>query len=102
MEPVAAQVTPEAVDNSLFGQMLAGMINHPTACMLVIVLFALGYLYRAREADRAREAVDHRAFFDAMMEKEKEHRETLEKVLPVAENLNQSVTLLAHLIDHKD
>jgi hypothetical protein len=63
-----------------FSQILQGLVDHPTACMLVLTLLALGYLYRAREAD----AVAHRA--------------TLEKVIPVAEKLTDAVGVLERLM----
>lgn len=66
-----------------FQALLDGIVAHPTACMLTVTLIALGFLYRAREADRAAK--------DAIVQKlNDDHKATIEKVIPVADKLGDA------------
>lgn len=78
---------PPAIDAGLFGQIYTGLVEHPTALMLAVTLVALGYLYRERQNDT-------KEFIEKILEQEKDHRATLEKILPIAERLTQSVEVM--------
>lgn len=66
-----------------FGQILQGLVDHPTACILALTLVALAYFYRAREADA-------RSYIEKISTMEAAHRATLEKVIPVADKLGDA------------
>lgn len=78
-----------------FSQILQGLVEHPTACLLALALVALAYLYKAR-------AQDHRDFLELILKKEAEHRDTVLKVIPAAEKLTESVVILERIIAHTD
>lgn len=78
-----------------FAQILQGLVDHPTACLLALALIALGWLYKAR-------AQDQKDFIEIILKREDGHRETLLKVIPAAEKLTDSVVILERIIAHKD
>lgn len=78
METANAPV--EVVDTSFFGQLLAGLVAHPTACILALTLLALAFLYKAREADRVRHE-------DKVQKLNDDQKEMMKQVIPVAEKL---------------
>lgn len=63
-----------------FQALLDGIVAHPTACMLAVTLIALGFLYKAREADRVAKETQIQKLND-------DHKATIEKVIPVSEKL---------------
>lgn len=75
-----------------FSQLIDGLVSHPTACMLALVLIALAYLYRAREADK--KASDER-----IERMQAAHLATVEKTIPVAEKLADGVVMLERLME---
>ena len=66
---------------------LQGVVEHPTALLLTLTLIALGYLYREREADQ-------KEYLDMVLKQEAAHRDTLAKIIPIAEKLIDSVEVL--------
>ncbi len=72
---------------TLIKDIAEGLQHSPLAWILAVALAVIGYLYRGREADQKR-------LVDMMTEKETQHRETLMKVLPIAEKLGDSVEAL--------
>lgn len=81
---------PQVVDTSLFGQIFAGLVSHPTACILTLTLIALAFLYRAREADRVRHEEKVQKLND-------DHKETMKQVIPVAEKLSDAAIAVEKL-----
>lgn len=82
--------------------LMQGLVDHPVHCMLAVSFIVIGYLYKAREADKkaadeareaAKKAADERA--DA---KSAAHLAAVEKVIPVAEKLADGVVTLERLM----
>lgn len=79
-----------------FTEVLNGLVNHPTACMLTLSLIVNGFLFRMLIANA-------QEYIKSMLLQEKEHRETLTKVIPATVKLTESVDLLERVIaTHKD
>lgn len=78
-----------------FTEVLNGLVNHPTACMLTLSLIVNGFLFRML-IQNAKE------YIESILKQEKEHRDTLTKVIPAAEKLTESVVILERIIAHKD
>ncbi len=74
----------------LIGQLAAGLATSPLSWILALSLVVIGYLYRARENAQ-------KEFLDMVMKQEGSHRETLMKVLPIAEKLGDSVESLERI-----
>lgn len=70
-----------------FNAIYAGLVDHPTACLLAVALFVIGYLYKARNDDTK----EHMA---ALASQSSAHLETVERIVPLAEKLIQSVDML--------
>lgn len=69
-----------------------GLKDHPTAWMLAIVLVALAFLYREKSAVQ-------KELVDTVKLQEAAHRETLLKVVPISENLIESIEALEKITD---
>jgi hypothetical protein len=70
-----------------------GLQHSPLAWILALCLVVIGYLYRGREQDQKDK-------LEKLMAKEAEHRATLEKVIPIAEKLGDSVEALQRITDN--
>lgn len=69
-----------------------GLIEHPTAWMLAIVLVVTGFIYRER-------TVVQKELVDTVKAQEAAHRETLLKIIPISEKLVESVEALEKITD---
>jgi hypothetical protein len=67
-----------------------GLVEHPTQWMLALTLIALAFLYKARSDDS-------KASLETILKLEGEHRETLVKIIPVAEKMTDSVEALERI-----
>lgn len=70
-----------------FNQIAAGFTEHPTAWMAALLLGAVVYLFKELRAKDAASII-------SIMEQEKAHRETLSRVVPLAEKLTEGVEIL--------
>jgi len=77
-----------------FEAIFRGLVEHPAECFLALSLVVIGYLYRAREADR--KAAEER--YDKLNEL---RYATAEKVIPVAEKLADGVVTLERLMERE-
>ena len=68
-------------------QIAQGLIDHPTAWLLALALAAIAYLYKARSDDT-------KEFFKSMQAQEAAHRETIFRIVPIAEKLTAAVEVL--------
>lgn len=73
-------------------QLIDGLVAHPAECFAALLLLAVVYLYKAREADKR--ASDER--YDKLNEA---RMATVEKVIPVAEKLADGVSTLERLME---
>lgn len=71
-------------------QLAKGLAENPTSWFLAIMTIVVGYLYRSRENSQ-------KAFLDMVLSQEASHRDTLMKVLPIAEKLGDSVEALERI-----
>ncbi len=78
-----------------FNDLVNALVAHPTACMLAIALISLGWLFKLRTAEQEK-------FLTTILGQEAAHRETLSKVIPVAEKLTESVVILERVLSRKD
>lgn len=76
----------------LLQQIATGLVEHPTAWMLAITLVVTGYIYRER-------TLVQKELVDTVKAQEAAHRETLLKVIPIAEQLVESVEALEKITD---
>lgn len=68
-------------------QIAAGLAANPSAWFLTLALAALVYMYRAR-------GTDQKEFLETVMKQEAAHRETIMRIVPIAEKLTDSVEIL--------
>ena len=72
------------------GQLANGLASNPLAWFVAILLLAVAYLFKElRAADKAA--------LERAMVQEAAHRETLMRVIPVAEKLTDSVALVERM-----
>jgi hypothetical protein len=65
----------------------SGLASNPSAWLLTLALAALVYLYKARSDDQ-------KVFLDRVLAQEAAHRETIMRIVPIAEKLTDSVEIL--------
>jgi hypothetical protein len=69
-----------------------GLARDPKTWMLVLALFAVGYLYKERSASQ-------KELLDSVMRQESAHRETLSKIIPMTEKLLSAIEALERITD---
>lgn len=70
-----------------FNQIAEGLTSHPTEWFAALLLGAVIYLFKELRARDAQAIV-------TVIEQEKAHRETLARVVPLAEKLTEGVEIL--------
>ena len=68
-------------------QVAQGLIDNPTAWLLALALAAIAYLYKDRSDDT-------KEFIKMITEQEAAHRETIFRIVPIAEKLTAAVEVL--------
>ncbi len=76
--------------NTTLAELAAGLASNPTAWLLALALMALAYMYRQR-------TIDQKDLLAMVIAQEAAHRETILKIVPIAEKLTSSVEVLERI-----